>query len=96
MQGGNALRKFVHKQVVRPKSSCWYYWYLEEIKKNNLVVCWVMLYTVPPNSKMFPIGGESVTCHQSKLIKSSDALSKSLIVSVHYFSWKAAFFLPVN
>ena len=33
MQGGNALRKFVHKQVVRPKSSCWYYWYLEEIKK---------------------------------------------------------------
>ena len=47
-----------------------------------------MLYTVPPNSKMFPIGGESVTCHWLKLIKSLDASGKLLFVSVHFFSYK--------
>lgn len=47
-----------------------------------------MLYTVPPNSKMIPIGGESVTCHRSKLVKSLDALGKFLFVSVHFFPYK--------
>ena len=47
-----------------------------------------MLYTAPPNSKMFPIGGEGVTCHWSKLINSSDALGKLLFVIVHFFSYK--------
>ena len=52
------------------------------------MVCWVMLYIVPPNSKMFPIGGECVTCHWSKLTKSSDASSKFLFVCVHFYAYK--------
>ena len=47
-----------------------------------------MLYTVLANSKMFPIGGESVTSHRSKLIKSLDAAGNFLFGRVHFFSYK--------
>ena len=68
MQGGNALRKFVHKHVVRPKSSCWYYWYIEEIKKlfGGFVESCCTLYLLTPNC--FPLVGKvSLAISQNSL-----------------------------
>ena len=64
-----------------------------------------MWYTVPPNSKMFPIGGESVTCHWSKLIKSLDASGNLLFCKCALFflqkfqavqNFRGAFLMPIN